>query len=122
MKTQLSIQMRILGLKDLASSLAQPLYDFVFGDANLQPTISANLLSEGRQISQPGSAYRLFSPGRNEGRGNSAGMISPSVPDPTGVARAISAGRPITSRVIAVPSSSSRSRPRTIPYRSPSAL
>ena len=56
MKTQLSIQMRILGLKDLASSLAQPLYDLVFGDANLQPTISANLLSEGRHIPQPGTA------------------------------------------------------------------
>jgi hypothetical protein len=37
--------MRILGLKDLAPSLAQPLDYLVFGGADLQPAVLADLLS-----------------------------------------------------------------------------
>ena len=55
MKTQLSIQMRILGLKDRAPSLAQPLYDLVLGSTNLQPTLLLDLLAEGIQVAQPGT-------------------------------------------------------------------
>jgi hypothetical protein len=46
--------MRILGLKDLASGLAQSLNDFVFGGAYLQPTILENLLAERGQVTPPG--------------------------------------------------------------------
>jgi hypothetical protein len=56
MKTQLSIQMRIVGLKDLKPSPAQPRYALLFGSARLSSSVLADLIPEHRQITQPTSA------------------------------------------------------------------
>ena len=45
---QLSIQMRILGLKDLAPRLAKLRYDLFLGGTDLQPTLLANFLAQRR--------------------------------------------------------------------------
>ena len=46
--------MRILGLKELTPSVAQPLDDLLLRCAGPQATVPANLLSEGGQVPHPG--------------------------------------------------------------------
>ena len=55
MKTQLSIQMRILSFEDLAARPAQLLDNIFLRAADLQAALFHDLLAQRRQIVQPGA-------------------------------------------------------------------